>query len=301
MKTMKTKRASELGGVITALVTPFQNGSVDFQSLGRLVQLQLEQGVQGFVINGTTAESPTLTAAEVKQIFQFVKSEAAGQVALIVGTGSNSTHATANFSKEVSSWGADAVLVVVPYYNKPPQRGLLAHFKAVADASPLPVILYNVPSRTITGLEPATVAELSRHPNIVGIKEASGDMSLMTEMKGASAENFIFLSGDDLSTVDFCARGGNGVISVSSHLIAPQMADFIQRSQKGELQANSEYRQRFAELMKWLFIEANPIPVKMALHWQGVLTSPELRLPLTALDTKLHKDFQACLKNLKLL
>jgi len=297
MKTMSDK----LTGVITALVTPFEKGEIDFASLKRLIKMQLDQGIQGFVVNGTTAESPALSKAEVRQLFDFVKSEVAGQVPLIVGTGSNSTAGTAEFTREAGGWKPDAVLVVVPYYNKPPQRGLLAHFREAAKASPVPVILYNVPSRTVAGFEPETIVELSRDEKIVGIKEATGNMELLGRIQAQAAREFILLSGDDGSCVEFCARGGHGVISVSSHIIGQDMLRFIQRAQDKDQNSASEYQSKYADFMKWLYIEANPIPVKMALHWMGVLSSPELRLPLVALDEKFHKEFKECLKKLALL
>lgn len=295
--TEKTK----LGGVITALVTPFQGGEVDYDSLGRLLKHQMDLGVNGFVINGTTAESPTLTRREVWEIFDFVKTELAGQVPLIVGTGSNSTAQTVEFTREVGKWGADAVLVVVPYYNKPPQRGLLTHFKEVAKASHVPVITYNVPSRTVTSLEAETIGFLSRVDNIAGIKEASGSMDLLRRIRDVSAKSFTLLSGDDGSCVEFCGKGGDGVISVSSHIIAKDMAQFMERASAGDLSADAEYKNKYGEFMKHLYIEANPIPVKMALYWMGILATPEMRLPLASLDEKFHKDFKQCLKNLALI
>lgn len=292
---------TNFGGVITALCTPFEGGEVDYDSLKKLIKFQMDQGVNGFVVNGTTAESPTLTRREVWEIFDFVKSEVGGQIPLIVGTGSNSTAQTVEFTREVGKWGADAVLVVVPYYNKPPQRGLLAHFKEVAKASLVPVITYNVPSRTVAGFEPETVGFLSRVDNIVGIKEATGNMDLLRRIKDVSSQKFTLLSGDDGTCVDFCAKGGQGVISVSSHIIGKDMAAFMERALAGDAQADAEYKTKYAEFMKHLYIEANPIPLKMALHWMGIIQTPDMRLPLTYLDEKFHKEFKTCLTNLGLM
>lgn len=293
---------NDFSGVITALVTPFKKGEVDFDSLKKLLRRQLEDGVHGVVVNGTTAESPTLTKEEVKKIFEFVRGEIAGQVPVIVGTGSNSTAATAAFSREVAGWGADALLVVVPYYNKPPQRGLIAHFQEVAKAAGgKPVILYNVPSRTVAGFEPETIGQLAKTSNIVGIKEATGNMDLLAKIRAQVDDEFLLLSGDDGTFVDFCSRGGHGTISVSSHVIAKDMTHFMDRAHEGDKTADQEYKSKYAEFMKYLYIEANPIPVKMVLHWMGILSSPEMRLPLVQLDEKFHKDFKACLKNLNLL
>ncbi len=247
------------------------------------------------MVNGTTGESPTLTPKEVKQLFEIAKSEAGGKIPLIVGTGSNSTAATCEFTKEVGSWKPDAVLVVVPYYNRPPQRGLTEHFTAVANVSSAPVILYNVPSRTVAALEVPTIAALSKHENILGIKEATGNMEMFEELRTAVAKDFVLLSGDDMSCVDFCARGGHGVISVSSHVIGREMKEFIAKVRGGEKGAAAEYAKKYSEFMKQLYIEANPIPLKAALHWMGVFASMELRSPLAALDGAFHKDFKACL------
>lgn len=256
-------------GVITALITPFQNGDIDFSSLDRLVRFQIENGVQGFVINGTTAESPTLTSAEREKIFRFVKERVPKDFPLIMGTGSNSTAKTIEESKEAEKFGADAILVVVPYYNKPPQRGLLEHFKAIADSTNIPNILYNVPSRTITFLEIETIKKLSEHPNIFGIKEASGNIEMVRQIRQTCGEAFLLLSGDDGSYDDFMAAGGDGVISVASHIIPKAMLD----------RKATEHK----ELIDLLFIEANPIPVKKALQLMGITLSDECRLPLVKL------------------
>lgn len=287
---MKTK----ISGVITALVTPFLNGEVDEKSFVKLLHRQLDEGVQGFVVNGTTGESPTLSRAEVRRIFDLAKTEVAGQVPLIVGTGSNATSAAVEFSREVCTWKPDALLTVVPYYNKPPQRGLREHFRQIAMNSSVPVLLYNVPGRTVASLDPATVAQLSEEKNIVGIKDATGDMSICETLKKSVPADFALLSGDDGTCVDFCARGGHGVISVSSHIIAPEMRECL----KDPKHSAADYKTKYSEFMKHLYIEANPIPVKAALYWMGVIASPEMRLPLQPLDEKFHKDFQACLKNL---
>lgn len=288
-------------GVITALVTPFQGGDVDFDSLGKLIKFQMDQGVKGFVVNGTTAESPTLTRREVWEIFEFVKGETGGAAKLIVGTGSNSTAQSIEFTREVGKWGADAALVVVPYYNKPPQRGMLAHFKEIAKASLIPIIAYNVPGRTVASLDPETVGYLSRVDNIVGIKEASGSMDVLRRIRDAAAKDFSLLSGDDGTCVDFCAKGGHGVIGVASHVIGREMGQFIERAKAGDLNADAEYQQKFAEFFKHLYIEANPIPVKMVLYWMGVIATPEMRLPLMPLEEKFHKDFKVCLATLGML
>lgn len=288
--------ATDLKGVITAIITPFKNGEIDLSSFKRLLRNQADQGVDGLVINGTTGESPNLNFEEVKQLYTTARAELGSKFALIVGTGSNSTGRTCEFTKAVESWKPDAALVVVPYYNKPPQRGLQRHFETVAECSSTPVLLYNVPGRTVAGLEAETVGKLSRHANIIGIKEATGDMALHLKMKSEASKDFIFLSGDDASCVDFAAQGGHGVISVSSHIIGKEMKDYLGKAR--DLSSGARYREHYKEFMRHLYIEANPIPVKAAAHWLGWIESPELRLPLVELDPKFHGDFKACLKKI---
>lgn len=277
-------------GVFTALATPFENGEVDETSFVKLVRQQLDQGVQGFVINGTTAESPTLRLAEVHTLFELAKSEVAGQVPILVGTGSNSTAATCELSRAVSQWQPDGLLVVVPYYNRPPQRGLEQHFAAVACAAEVPIVLYNVPSRTVTSLEVKTAATLSRAKNILGLKDATGGMQELVALKEAVSAEFVLYSGDDATCVEFCRRGGHGVISVCSHIIGREMTEHLRSLNP------AEFTSKYSQLMKWLYIESNPIPLKMAMHWMGIFTSPELRLPLSALDPQFHEEFKTCLR-----
>lgn len=289
--------SKEIKGVITALVTPFANGEIDYASFRRVIRAQLDQGVQGFVVNGTTGESPCLNFIEAEKLFEVAKHEVAGQVPLILGTGSNSTRKTVDFTRTASAWGPDAVLVVVPYYNKPPQRGLVEHFTAVAQASSVPVVLYNVPSRTVANLEPATVGTLCEEPNILGIKDATGDLSVLEKLQDVVG-TFTLLSGDDGSCVDFCARGGHGVIAVASHVIGREMRRAIESAQAGESTAADEYRKKFGPLIRALYLEPNPMAIKMALHWMGLIDSPELRAPLTTLDERYHEDLRTCLRDL---
>lgn len=269
-------------GVFTALITPFKNGKVDFHSLENLINYQIKNQITGFVVNGTTAESPALKESEVVEIFKFIKSKTDKQMPLIMGTGSNDTETTIKKSKEAEALGADAVLVVVPYYNKPPQRGLLEHYIKVADSVNIPVILYNVPSRTITSLELATIKKLSEHPNIIGIKEASGNIQFLKDIKEQCGNEFLVLSGDDATYDDFMNNGGHGTISVASHLF-PKV--FHQKEAS-----------KYLPLINYLFVEANPIPVKMALHMMGIIDSPELRLPLVTLADNYKPKLKELLK-----
>jgi 4-hydroxy-tetrahydrodipicolinate synthase len=289
--------ATDFKGVITALITPFRNGALDLNSFRRLLAQQVSQGVDALVINGTTAESPTLKPEEIKTLFDVARAET--KLPLIVGTGSNSTAATIEFTEKVQAWRPDGVLVVVPYYNRPPQRGLKAHFLGVAKVSKAPVILYNVPGRTVASLEPETAGEISREAgNVVAIKDATGDMKILERLQESCRPGFTFLSGDDGTCVDFAARGGHGTIAVASHIIGAEMRAAMQKARAGDTQAPAEYTQRFAALIKALYTEANPIPVKKAVQMMGVIDSAEMRLPLMELDSQFHKDLQACLKNL---
>lgn len=270
-------------GVLTALVTPFKNGDVDWASLKSLVRMQIDGGVQGLVISGTTGESPTISLEETKKIFDFVRGESGGALRLVVGTGSNSTATTIATTKLAQSWGAEAALVVVPYYNKPSQRGLFEHYSAVARDGGLPVILYNVPGRTITKLELSTIQKLAEVPGIVAIKEATGDIAFGKSI--AQSTGLLLSSGDDGTCFALAGAGGRGVISVISHLIPQEFSSWMKRAAAGESEkVSQEFTSKYGALNDALYVEANPIPVKYALWKMGVIASPELRLPLTALD-----------------
>lgn len=260
----------KISGVLTALITPFENDKVDFKSLKNLIDFQIKNKINGFVINGTTGESPTLTEEEIKEIFIFTKENTPENFPLIVGAGSNSTNKTIELARNAEKLGADAILTVVPYYNKPPQRGLLEHFKKVADSVNTPIILYNVPSRTVTGLEIETIKKLSEHPNIIGIKEATGNIEFAQQIRGLCGSEFLLLSGDDGTYDKFLKIGGDGVISVASHILPNQMR-------------NAEIN-NYKDLIDLLFCEANPIPVKMALYLMGIIQKSDLRLPLVPLS-----------------
>lgn len=285
----------KLEGVFTALVTPFKNGEVDWASLKSLVRMQIDGGVQGLVISGTTGESPTISLEETKQIFDFVRGESGGALRLIVGTGSNNTATTIATTKHALSWGAEAALVVVPYYNKPSQRGLLEHYTAIAREGGLPVILYNVPGRTITKLELSTIQKLSEVPGIVAIKEATGDLEFGKSI--AQSTGLLLSSGDDGTCFALAGVGGRGVISVISHLIPKEFSNWMKRAASGESdKVSQEFAAKYGALNDALYIEANPIPVKYALWKMGVIASPELRLPLTALDESHRTKLDALLK-----
>ncbi|MCM2280334.1 MAG: 4-hydroxy-tetrahydrodipicolinate synthase [Bdellovibrionaceae bacterium] len=273
----------DLSGVLTALVTPFRDGAVDFDSLKKLVRFQLDNGISGFVINGTTAESPCLSRQERLDIFACVRAESGGRVPLVMGTGSNDTRATIEATQQAEAIGADAALVVVPYYNKPPQRGLVAHYKAIAASTSLPILLYNVPGRTITRLEPETMLELSYVQGIVGVKEATGDIELGKKVIAGSKPGFLVTSGDDATYLDLTTVGGVGVISVASHILPGQFVKWYKdaRAQRGEWKADFA---KYKDLIDYLYVEANPIPVKTALYLMGIIATPDMRLPLVPLQ-----------------
>lgn len=281
----------DFSGVFTAIVTPFYQGEVDYDSLKKLIRFQLDGNVNGLVVSGTTGESPTLSSEEKEKIFRFVQSEVAGQTPLIMGTGTNSTEESIRCTQAAGSWGADAALVVVPYYNRPPQRGLFKHYQKIAECSNLPVILYNVPSRTITQLELETIVELSHVPNVIGIKEASGNLDFGRQIVEGSKRDFLLTSGDDGTFMDLISVGSKGVISVASNIIPRQFSDWCSRTRLGDSQPRIEF-DRYRELNAGLYVEANPIPVKMALYLMGIIRSPELRLPLDVLSESKAKELK---------
>lgn len=281
--------SSKFKGVFSALVTPFENGEVDYASLEKLINFQVNEGINGLVINGTTAESPTLTSSEVKKIFSLVRAMVGIQFPLILGTGSNSTAKAVEETRKAAELGADAALVVVPYYNKPPQRGLIQHYKAVAKNSEVPIIMYNVPGRTITSMTAETIWELSETKNIIGIKEASGDISFDTKIKSQLPNDFVFLSGDDGSYIDFLKIGGSGLISVMSNIIPKLCVEWTQAVMSGSVIETEKIFQKYKAFIDGMYVEANPIPVKWMLYRKGLIKSPEMRLPLVSLDPKYNQ------------
>lgn len=289
---------SKFHGVFTALITPFKDNHVDLKSLENLLKNQLDQKVNGFVIHGTTGESSSLTVAEKQKVFEFVQSYVSGQVPLIVGTGTNNTVESIENTKKAKSWGADAALVVVPYYNKPPQRGIFQHFAQIAQRSDFNIFIYNVPGRTITSISADTLGELSQFDQIIGIKEATGNIELLKEMKAKTPKKFIYLSGDDGTYVDFLENGGHGVISVSSHIMLKEMVEWTKLNQRQELDKAKAQAVKYKKLIDLLFVESNPIPVKKALQKMGIIDSAELRLPLVEMENKLVEpllnEMRAC-------
>ncbi|KYG69014.1 4-hydroxy-tetrahydrodipicolinate synthase [Bdellovibrio bacteriovorus] len=288
-------------GTFTALITPFKNEKVDYTSLDRLLKQQLDGGVDGFVVNGTTAESPTLSTQEVGELFKHIRKFVGDKVPLIMGTGSNDTAKSIETSRKAEEMGADAILVVVPYYNKPPQRGLFEHFKAVASSVKIPTLLYNVPGRTITSLATETIRDLAKVPGVIGIKEATGKIDLAQDIIKACGKEFVMLSGDDGTYVDFLGAGGHGVISVATHVIPAQMVQWKKWVSEGQIEKARADINKYMNLINLLFVEANPIPVKKALQLMGVIDSASLRLPLVELSAEHTESLKAEMKKVGLL
>ncbi len=280
----------EFGGVSTALVTPFlESKEIDWNSLSYLVNDQLKSNISSIVIHGTTAESPTLSLQEVQELVEKIGSQVAGQKKIIFGAGLNSTDKTIEFIEKTQSKYIDALLVVVPYYNKPNQRGLEAHFLKIAEASEKPIILYNVPSRTVVGLSGETLVKLSSHPNIIGIKEASGDLDFLKQYQPQTPKDFFWLSGDDDSAADFMKLGGHGCISVISNLF-PNLFD--------ESLKTTLVSEKLKKAYKIVGKDTNPIMIKEMLSKAGLIQHPDLRLPLLALDPEKQKALEPLIKEL---
>ena len=276
----------DLGEVITAMVTPFdENGNVDYQKVGELATYLSDNGSDGIVVAGTTGESPTLTYEEEAELLSCVKSAVGNSVKVIAGAGSNSTKTAIECSKRVAKLGADAILQVVPYYNKPSQAGMIEHFSAVANAVDLPILLYNIPSRTGVNMLPKTVAELSKIENIVALKQSNGDLDLISEMKSLLPEDFALYSGDDSLTLPMVSLGAHGVVSVASHIIGKEIKSMIRNYKTGEVHAALNMHLKLFPLFKQLFMAPNPVPVKHVLSEMGLIKN-YVRRPLVELTQK---------------
>jgi 4-hydroxy-tetrahydrodipicolinate synthase len=274
----------EIRGCGTALVTPFRkDGTLDLDALRRLVQFQLDAGIDFLVPCGTTGETPTLEHAEYLAVVRAVVQEVAGRVLVIAGVGGNNTRKVIDLAAEVRGLGVQGILSVAPYYNKPTQEGLYQHFQAMAESTDLPIIVYNVPSRTSSNIEPPTVARLSKIPNIIGIKEASGSIVQQMEVLAAVPPGFRVLSGDDAFTFPLMALGGVGVISVISNEIPREMANLAHLMLEGKIEAARQLHFSLLPLMQVNFIETNPIPVKAALAMMGMIEEV-YRLPMVPMQ-----------------
>lgn len=267
-------------GAGTALVTPFTaTGAIDDAGVRRLARRQIDEGIHFLVPCGTTGESPTLSREEHLRVIELVIGEARGRVPVLAGAGGYNTHEVAELAQAAEALGADGLLSVTPYYNKPTQSGLLAHYRAIASSTSLPIILYNVPGRTGCNIEPRTVATLAGVPNIVGVKEASGNMTQMCEVCRLVPDDFIVLSGDDALTLPLMAVGGKGIISVASNVAPGPMARMVEAAERGDYAAAREAHARLLPFMLANFTESNPIPVKAAMALLGLLEE-NYRLPM---------------------
>ena len=285
-----------IAGSMVALVTPMDaQGRLDWDSLGKLVDFHLEKGTHAIVAVGTTGESATLDVEEHIQVIEFVVKRVAGRIPVIAGTGANSTSEAVHLTQNAKDAGADACLLVVPYYNKPTQEGLYQHFKHIAEAVDIPQILYNVPGRTSCDMQAETVIRLSTVPNIIGIKEATGDLARAKAILDGVDKDFLVLSGDDPTAVELILMGGKGNISVTANVAPREMADLCEAALRGDAETARAINEKLMPLHKNLFIEANPIPVKWALHEMGLM-GDGIRLPLTWLSASCHDTLRQALR-----
>ena len=266
-------------GSIAALVTPFRNGAVDEEALEALVDWHVESGTNGLVPVGTTGESPTLSHEEHERVVEVVVRKTAGRLPVIAGTGSNSTDEAVRFTRHSAAAGADAALVVVPYYNKPTQDGLVRHFTALHECADIPIIIYNIPGRSAVDMSVATMAELSRLPRIVGVKDATGDLARVSLQRESCGPEFLQLSGEDGTAIGFNAHGGRGCISVTANVAPSECAQFQRACLDGDYEAALEWQDRLMPLHKALFIETSPAPAKYALSCLG-RCQEDVRSPL---------------------
>ena len=291
---------NRLGRLLTAMVTPFDaRGEVDYQQAKRLALSLVDSGSDGMVVSGTTGESPTLSKDEKLRLFAETKSAMANRGIVVAGTGSYDTKESQELTREAEKAGVDACLLVVPYYNRPTQQGLWEHFRAIAQSTTLPCILYNVPSRTVTNLAADTVIKLSQIDNIVGVKEASGNLEQIAEIIHKTKEDFLVYSGNDSDTFPILALGGYGVISVASHLVGIQIKEMMEKFLDGQVQEAAEIHRYLLPLVNALFIVANPMPVKWALNYVGFSVGKP-RLPLIEPDEKSTNLIQETLKNYRI-
>jgi 4-hydroxy-tetrahydrodipicolinate synthase len=281
-------------GSFTALVTPFKNGSLDEKGFRDLVEWQISEGTKGLVPVGTTGESPTLSHQEHKQVVEWCVQQAGGRVPVIAGAGSNSTDEAISLSKHAEKAGADAVLVVTPYYNKPTQEGLYQHFRAVNDAIGIPIIMYNIPGRSIVDINVDTMKRLYELPNIAGVKDATANLARISQQRAAMGEDFNQLSGEDITALGFNAHGGHGCISVTSNVAPRLCSEFQEACQKGDYASALKLQDKLAPLHLNLFVETSPAPVKYALSLLGKCTNT-LRLPIVPASEKAQTAVRAAM------
>lgn len=289
-------------GSFVALITPMlANGDVDYPSLNRLVEFHITAGTDGIVSVGTTGESATLSFEQHVAVVKATVAAVNGRCKIVVGSGANSTEESLFLQNETQDLGIDGFLSVVPYYNKPQQRGMVAHFTVLADAAKVPVVLYNVPGRTVADMQPETVAILAQHPNIIGIKDATGDMQRLKDTQSLVPADFLILSGDDATGCEFMNLGGHGVISVTANIVPKQMKMMCDAALSGNINDSKQIDGSIVRLHTDLFIESNPVIPKWALYKMGLITSPELRLPLVQAELSSQSLIEQTLKDYQLL
>lgn len=285
---------------MTAMVTPFdKEGKVDEEGLRENVRFQIKRGIHGLVPVGTTGECATLSYEEHNRVVDVVVDAAKGKVSVLAGTGSNSTWEAIMLTKHAKEVGADGALLVVPYYNKPTQAGLYQHYKRIAEEVDLPQVIYNIPSRTSLNMLPETMAKLAKDKNIVGVKEASGDLKQITRIIELAGKEFSVISGDDSLTLEIMKLGGVGIISVTSNLVPDKVAKIVDSFRSGDVETAERINDELAPLIKALFIETNPGPVKMAMNWMG-MAAGGLRLPLVELEPENQEKLRKVLVDMRL-
>jgi len=295
----RSRNMVHFGRVSTAMVTPFdKKGHIDFAKTTQLVNYLIENGTESLVIAGTTGESPTLSKEEKLALFDHVVKVVNKRIPVIAGTGSNNTYASIELTKKAEQLGVDAIMIVAPYYNKPNQEGLYQHFKAVAEATSLPVMVYNIPGRSAVNIHPDTIIRLSKIANIVAVKEASGDLNAMTHIVANTDDDFVLYSGDDSMTIPVLSIGGVGVISVASHVIGNQLQEMVKAFFNGENEKAAKMHQQLLPIMQGLFAAPSPAPVKTALQVSG-LDVGSVRLPLVGLTEQERTTLITLLKQIK--
>ena len=286
----------EIKGALTALVTPFKDGGIDEEAYRAFIEWQIESGIDGVVPCGTTGESATLSHDEHKEVVRICVDQVRKRVPVVAGSGSNNTREAIELTKFAKSAGADAALMITPYYNKPTQDGMVAHFKAIADEVSLPMVVYNVPGRTGTNLLPATLGRMAREiPTVIGVKEATGDMKQASLIVEACGEDFTLLSGDDFTILPFLSLGGKGVISVISNIQPAKTSRMCQACRENDWKTARALHYELAPLNRAMFLESNPIPVKTSLSLMARM-QPTLRLPMTPLSADHQQALEAVLK-----
>lgn len=278
------------GRVATAMVTPFDSkGHIDFPKTTQLINYLISNGTESLVVSGTTGESPTLSKEEKLALFEHVVKVVDKRVSVIAGTGNYNTYESIEMTKRAEKIGVDGIMLVAPYYNKPNQEGLYQHFKSVAESTPLPILLYNIPGRSAVNIEPETIIQLSKISNIVAVKEASGNLNNMTKIIANTSDDFQLFTGDDGVTLPVLAIGGDGVISVASHIIGNEMQEMISKFLQGDIKGAAKLHQKLLPIMVGLFKAPNPVPVKTALQLKG-LDVGTVRLPLVPLTEKEREE-----------